>query len=92
MVGLAHFRRGELAEAEQHFQSAYELANEIQSDHFLADAAMMLGVVSRAKGENDRAREYLVEALSLAKPINLSRVMQVAKREIGELSNEDEPG
>jgi tetratricopeptide (TPR) repeat protein len=92
MVGLAHLRRGELAEAEQHLQSAYEVADEIQSDHFLADAAMMLGVVCRARGENERAKKYSGEALFLAEPINLSRVMKVASREIEKLSGEDKPG
>ena len=92
MVGLAHFRRGELAEAEQHLRSAYKVAKEIQSGHFLADAAMMLGIVSRAKGENESARMHFEEALLLAEPINLSRVMHVAYREIEELSSEDAPG
>lgn len=92
MVGLAHFRRGELAEAEQHLQSAYEVANEIQSDHFLADAAMMLGVVCRAKGENERAKKCFEEALFLAESINLPRVMDIADREIERLSGEDKAG
>jgi tetratricopeptide (TPR) repeat protein len=92
MVGLAHFRRGELDEAEQYLQSAYEVADEIQSDHFLADAAMMLGVVSRARGENEKAKEFLEEALFLAEPINLSRVVKVANREIEKLSGEDNSG
>jgi tetratricopeptide (TPR) repeat protein len=92
MVGLAHFRRGELAEAEQHLQRAYQAASEIRSDHFLADAAMMLGVVSRAKGENDRAITHFEEALSLAEPISLSRVIHVTNREMKELSSEDKPG
>jgi len=88
MVGLAHFKQGELAEAEQHCQTAYESANKIGSNHFLADAAMMLGVITGAHGDNERAKKYLNEAISLAEPINLTRVMYVANRELEKLSSE----
>jgi hypothetical protein len=50
---------------------------------------MMLGAVSRAKGENERARKPFQETLSLAEPIGLSRVMQVAQREMEKLLNKE---
>lgn len=89
MVGLAHFKSGELMEAKQHCQSAYESASEIQSEHFLADAAMMLGIVSGACGDHKRARKYFEEARSFAEPISLSRVVNVANREIEKLLSEE---
>ena len=89
MVGLTHFRRGELAEAKKYCQRAYQLASEIFSDHFLADAAMMLGVIHGADGNKEIAKKYFEEALSLAEPIDLSRVINVANREIEKMSSEE---
>ena len=89
MMGLANFRCGNLVAAEQHLQSAYAIADQISSDHFRADAAMMLGVVSGAQGEHESAKEYFDEALALAEPLNLSRVMHVAQRELEKLSTQE---
>lgn len=86
MMGLADFRCGNFEAAEQHLQRAYAVADQILSDHFRADAAMMLGVVSGAQGEYEIAKQYFDEAFSLAEPLNLSRVMHVAKRELEKLS------
>jgi TolA-binding protein len=88
MVGLTYFNCGELAEAKKHCQSAYEAAREIKSDHFLADAAMMLGVIHGADGNKEIAKKYFEEARSLAEPIHLTRVMNVTNREIEKLLSE----
>ena len=86
MMGLADFSFGNLVAAEQHLQSAYAVADQISSNHFRADAAMMLGVVSGAQGEYYSAKQYFDEALSLAEPLNLTRVMNVAQQELEKLS------
>ena len=82
MVGLAHYKRGELGEAAGYFRTAYGLASEMGSKPFLADACLMLGVTAAAQGDKEVARKRLEEALSFARPIEFTRVINIASREI----------
>jgi tetratricopeptide (TPR) repeat protein len=88
MMGLAHFKRGELGEAVRYFRTAYGLASEMGSKHFLADASLMLGVTTAAQGDREEALKHLEEAISLAEPIEFTRVINLANREIEKLKRE----
>jgi len=88
MVGLAHLKRGELGEAAGYFRTAYGLGSEIDSKPFLADACLMLGVTAAAQDDKKGALKRLEEALSFARPIEHTRIINVASREIAKLERE----
>jgi tetratricopeptide (TPR) repeat protein len=88
MMGLAHFKRGELGETCRYFRTSYGLASEMGSKHFLADSSLMLGVTTATQGDREEALKHLEDAISLAKPIELTRVINLANREIEKLERE----
>ena len=88
MVGLAHLKRGELGEAAGYFRTAYGLGSEIDSKPFLADACLMLGATAAAQSDKKGALKRLEEALSFARPIEHTRIINAASREIVKLERE----
>ena len=58
------------------------------SKPFLADACLMLGVTAAAQDDKEGALKRLEEALSFARPIEHTRIINVASREIVKLERE----
>ena len=72
----------------EHFESAQAMAEEIGSQHPLAEALFGLGLVQERRGYTSAALKYNERALAVAQPINLRPVIRAATSRIEELSKE----
>lgn len=61
-LGYAHLGLGNLDEAGQHFQSSYQIARESSNGRFEAENLFGLYQVSLAKGDSERAIDYLKQS------------------------------
>ena len=71
--------------AEAHFNKAIEVAKEIEAEGIQCLAYLDLGLLHKARGRNDQAREYVSEAIRLFEEGEAEVYLEEAKKVLASL-------
>ena len=71
--------------AEDHFNKAIEVAKEIGANTIVGQALLDLGLLYKARGKSDKAREYLTEAIQILERCELEIYRNQAKDALSSL-------
>ena len=71
--------------AENHFQKAIDLAQEIGAKGFLGQATLELGLLHKIKGRTDEARKCISDAVRLFEECEADVFLKQAKEELASL-------
>ena len=71
--------------AENHFNKAIETANEIGANAILAEAKLCLGMLHKAKGRTERAKECISESIKLFEQCEAETNLQQAQKALATL-------
>lgn len=91
-LGIAYYEMGEPYEAEDRYRQSLEIKEELGDDlPGMIKLYNNLGIISRLRGDNDKAMAYYTSALELARQINDRQTEAVALSNLGALllSNND---
>jgi len=71
--------------AEDHFNKAIEVAKEIGAKGTLGQAYLDLGLLHKAKGRTDQAREYITKAIKILEQCGSDAFLKQANEALGSL-------
>jgi len=71
--------------AEDHFNKAIEVAKEIGAKGTLGQAYLDLGLLHKAKGKTDQAREYITKAIQVLDQCETEVFLKQAKEALASL-------